>query len=243
MKCLCKCDALIQMTFIGGCETINVFKMLRKRDSVATRVWAGKNTISSPQNLSVSQCNTANSQPLQRKSWTQTAFDCMVLSPALFHLTLNDNFASVSRCRCKIHITICMRDLIYVQRNTRGGGTSGGRGQSGASLLRLQPRRHTVIRSASVHRSCQLLPPSEASRCCDACLQTSAVRRQPGCWRPDRTPSTPPEILIVCHEGWVWKKGQVLEGIYHLCFNTWSLDSSLMCKVHTLLRLEGAIPH
>lgn len=112
-------------------------------------------------------------------------------------------------------------------------------GQSGASLLRLQPQRHTVIRSTSVHRSCQLLPPSEASRCSDACLQTSAVRHQPGCWRPDPTPSTPPEILIVCHEGLVRKeKRQVLDQIYHLCFNTSSLDSSVMCKVHTLPDLK-----
>lgn len=100
----------------------------------------------------------------------------------------------------------CMTLYMYREAHAEVG-SDGGRGQSGASLLRLQPRRHTVIRSASVHRSCQLLPPSEAPRCCDACLQTSAVRHQPGCWHPDHTPSTTPKILIVCHEGLVLKKG------------------------------------
>lgn len=173
------------MTFIGGSETINSFTMWQKKGPGGHEdmSWEKSNFILTK---SVSPSNTPSSQPLQSIAW--------FLLPAPYFSILckmADNQVSANQWRRKIHIKMYFAwPYICSQKHTWGGGKVVRR------LLRLQPRRHTVIRSASVHRSCQLLPPSEASRCCDACPQTSAVRHQRG-----RTPSTPPEILIMCREG------------------------------------------
>lgn len=122
----------------------------------------------------------------------------MVLSPAPYFSILckmADNQDSANQCRRKIHINMYFA-WPYICSRKHTWGRWGWGVKAVRRLLRLQPRRHTVIRSASVHRSCQLLPPSEASRCCDACPQTWAVRHQRGCRRPGpRTPSTPPENI------------------------------------------------
>lgn len=152
------------MTFIGGSETINSFTMWQKKGPGGHEdmSWEKSNFILTK---SVSPSNTPSSQPLQSIAWF-----CRPPRNFLFYAKWQTTRSLQISGEEKYTSKCILRDLTFVHRNTHGGG------KVVCRLLRLQPRRHTVIRSASVHRSCQLLPPSEASRCCDACPQTSAVR-------------------------------------------------------------------
>lgn len=232
------------MTFIGGSESINSFTMWQKKGPGGHEYmsWGKKSNFILTK--SVSPSHTPSSQPLQR-NWCKkkkTAVHCMVLSPAPYFSILckmADNQVSAHQCRRKIHIKMYFA-WPYICSRKHTWGREGGSKRCVACFVSnpgdtLSSGARLFIEAVS---SCLLLRRPAA-------VTPARRHRQSGisgaAGVPGRTPSTPPEILIMCREGAVQKKLQLLEPIYHehLCFNPWRLDSSLLAphlwSTHTAL--------